>query len=215
MKKKKKFTIKKTAIILTILGVVACVLLIRYCSDTPKFSRDTRGYDRDRDDRHSPWRELPNFHENIYVRNFPKDSLEQLKLMLSYADKITLGFQTPRKMRNKTENLRGYTLWFLNMEKQEDETFLSWFERKIFTEQCFGSSLIGHVSFHRCDDTAKWRLRVAQKYQTESINGEIIGGSFNIDIFDECYPVNKENLDGLRLELVNYYENLQNKRNKK
>jgi len=208
---------RKTGFILSILAFVTCLQLMSSCSDAPKFSRDTRGFAKDREDRHSPWFETTSFHEHILVSNFPQDSLEQLKLMLWYADKITSGFQTPRKMKNKTqENLTCYKVWFLDIQKKEGETFRSWLERRIFIEQKFGTMLIGNVSFCQawCDDPTKWELTVVQKYKTES-DGKPIDGSRHIDIFNECRPISKEGRDGIRLELISYYEDLQNERKSK
>jgi hypothetical protein len=136
---------KKTGIILSVLALVACLQLMFSCSDTdtPKFSRDTHGYEKDRISRHEPWIETPYFLEYIYVRNLPQDSLEQLKLMLWYADSITSGFQTPRKMKNKTENLKSYTVWFYQKKKTEGDTFFLLLLNKIFRDQRY---LIGNVS---------------------------------------------------------------------
>jgi hypothetical protein len=167
-----------------------------YNSDVLKISRYTNGYEEFPEGIDSSY-----FWEYVYVYNLPQDTLTQLKLMLSYADSITLGFQTVREMKD----LQSYHVIFYERRTIKNKSSLLWF--KIWTGKS-EKYRIGSVVFGKeCDNPTRWYLSVEQRESSSNFDGD-----HSFTIFNECYTPNENNWGTVRRELVNYYKELRDKR---
>ena len=197
---------KKTIIKLTLFALIVCLQLMPSCtSDAPKFSR-SHGYQAFAEDIDSPavmdsaW-----YWETIYVRNLPQDSLARLKLVLQYADNITLGFETPRRMKN----LEHYRFIFYEIKKEEDESLFHSLLKRIFGDKSY---FIAEIMFSRvCDNPPRWKLHLETDAGYRTPDGGYMGANHSVHLFNECQDFEYEYNES-DLKLLYYFRELQEKR---
>jgi hypothetical protein len=185
-------------------------VVISYVDNNPRFTREVIGYEKYSDNDGS-WIDSTTFYETIYVSNIPQNILSQHKMMLSYVDKITSGFESI-----KEDNIASYSVAFYELPYRTKFHIVAlmadlFSDADLFSNSNNRKKYLGAISFGTCEEyQTKWSLHI-------NIENVV---SRNLCIFSECcltayekYKNQKEILSKYYkkedLELIKYYEELQ------